>query len=267
MVVVDSITDLDLVRARNNVIVCGSHGGKYVGQLASHFQVHGLICNDAGVGRDDAGIAGLDILEKYGIPGLAVSHLSARIGNGQDTLAGRALHLNSVARALTAGVDQTVADIALRMVDAPTRTITNEPVMPRESRHLERRGAVDVWTLDSASLVTAGDVGCVLVTGSHGGTPGGQARRALKGAAIAAVFNDAGGGSAGAGWSRLAVLDRQGVAAVTVSAATARIGDGRSSLYDGVLSHVNECAAKLGVVAGLSALDFVDRVLDARVGA
>jgi hypothetical protein len=263
-VVVDSITDLDPAMARNKVVVCGSHGGRYVGELATYFQVHGLICNDAGVGRDEAGIAGLSVLAMHGIPGVAVSHLSARIGNGLETVTGHASHLNSAARDLQCGIGQRAEIIAEHMLKAPSRAVTAEPPLSRESRHLERDGLVKVWTLDSASLVKAEDIGCVLVTGSHGGTPGGQPERALKGAAIGAVFNDAGGGRGRAGWSRLAVLDRQGIAAVTVSASSARIGDGRSSLYEGVLSHVNDCAARLGVVTGSSATDFVDRVIDAR---
>ena len=42
-----------------------------------------------------------------------------------------------------------------------------------------------------------------------------------------------------AGVSRLPALDARGIAAATVSAAGARIGDARSTYEDGVLSRVN----------------------------
>jgi hypothetical protein len=49
--------------------------------------------------------------------------------------------------------------------------------------------------------------------------------------ARAALFNDAGGGP---GTARLGVLEARGVAAATVSAESARIGDGRSTFADGI---------------------------------
>jgi hypothetical protein len=44
---------------------------------------------------------------------------------------------------------------------------------------------------------------------------------------------------------------------VTVAAASARIGDGRSSYLDGVLSAVNRAAAGAGAVAGMPARTFI----------
>jgi hypothetical protein len=40
--------------------------------------------NDAGVGKDDAGIKALDLLEKKGVAAGVVAHTSARIGDAQD---------------------------------------------------------------------------------------------------------------------------------------------------------------------------------------
>ena len=57
--------------------------------------------------------------------------------------------------------------------------------------------------------------------------------------------------------SRLPALDRRGIAAATVSAASARIGDARSTYAEGVLSRVNTRAAALGLAPGMTARDAV----------
>jgi hypothetical protein len=117
-----------------------------------------------------------------------------------------------------------------------------------------------VWALDSAAAVGPSHVGAIVVTGSHGGLLGGRPDTALKYDVLAAVFNDAGIGIDEAGVSRLPALDARGVAAATVAAASARIGDARSTYEDGILSHVNSCAAALGIAPGTSARAFVATV-------
>jgi hypothetical protein len=41
--------------------------------------------NDAGVGKDEAGLSRLPLLDRMGIPGMTVSSDSARIGFGDET--------------------------------------------------------------------------------------------------------------------------------------------------------------------------------------
>src|SRR5207302_1281456 len=76
----------------------------------------------------------------------------------------------------------------------------------------------------------------IVLTGSHGGLLGGRPETALKYEVRAAFYNDAGIGIDEAGVSRLPALDDRGIAAATVSAATARIGEARSTYEDGILS-------------------------------
>ena len=99
-----------------------------------------------------------------------------------------------------------------------------------------------------------------MISASHGGLLGGDPRTAIKVDALAAVYSDAGFGKERAGVSRLPALDARGIAAATVSADSARIGDGRSVYAEGVLSCVNETAAALGVAVGDSVAAFVDKV-------
>ena len=76
-------------------------------------------------------------------------------------------------------------------------------------------------------------------------------------AVFAAIFNDADFGIDDAGISRLPALDARGIAGATVSAWSARIGDGRSTYSDGFVSAINATAARYGGEIGISAIEFV----------
>ena len=90
--------------------------------------------------------------------------------------------------------------------------------------------------------------GRIVISGSHGGISSG--RYALQAAPRLAVFNDAGVGKDAAGIAALALLQAQGIAACTVAHTSARIGEARSTLEDGIVSHLNESAASLGLTVG-----------------
>ena len=102
--------------------------------------------------------------------------------------------------------------------------------------------------------------GAVVVTASHGGLLGGDPASALKVDALAAVYCDAGFGKDRAGVTRLPALDRRGIAAVTVSSESARIGDGRSVFADGIVSCVNQAASDRGVAIGDTVRRFIARM-------
>jgi hypothetical protein len=68
------------------------------------------------------------------------------------------------------------------------------------------------------------------------------------------VFNDAGVGKDAAGLAGLALLQQNGLAACCVAHTSARIGDAHSTLNDGIISHVNELAARMGLQTGQTVL-------------
>ena len=68
------------------VVVGGSHGGVYAGYLAARARACAVILNDAGIGRDDAGIGCLGYCDALGMAAATVSHVSARIGDAEDML-------------------------------------------------------------------------------------------------------------------------------------------------------------------------------------
>ena len=264
VVIADSITRVG-TEAAGAVVVNGSHGGIYAAFVAAKLRVAAAVFNDAGVGRDRAGIAGLDYLAELGIPGAAVAHGTARIGDGSDMIArGIITHANAPAAALGCHPGMICRDAAAALQGASPSTREAPPAL--EAAFLLIAEPPAVWALDSASLVGAGHVGTVVVTGSHGGLLGGRPDTALKADALAALFNDAGIGIDEAGVTRLPALDSRGIAAGTVAAGSARIGDARSTYEDGILTRVNQCAAALGVAPGMTARKFVDMARRAAVG-
>ena len=72
--------------ARGQVLITGSHGGAYVGYLAARAGLRALIANDAGVGKDQAGIGSLALCEQSGMAAAAIAHDSARIGDAEHML-------------------------------------------------------------------------------------------------------------------------------------------------------------------------------------
>jgi hypothetical protein len=102
--------------------------------------------------------------------------------------------------------------------------------------------------VDSITEAVGGPAGCVLVSGSHGGLSAG--RFALQAQPLLVVFNDAGIGRDEAGVAALALLQDVGVAACAVAHDSARIGEARSTLDDGVVSRANAAAEALGARPG-----------------
>jgi hypothetical protein len=104
-----------------DVICAGSHTGivtwRYVRGYG--FAVAGLICSDAAVGKDGSGIAGLEPLSDEGVAAAAVSHESARIGDGASTYRdGIVSHINRIAEAAGVYVGMPARDAALVMLRA-----------------------------------------------------------------------------------------------------------------------------------------------------
>ena len=260
-VILDSVTHLK-PEHRGLAAYCASHGGSYAGAYAAKMGIGAVLLNDAGIGRDRAGLAGIVDLERLGVPAAALSHLTCRIGDGADGPArGIVSFANAQARAL--GVDAGLAAgealarlAAARLVASPAPDVRLLDEARFEVPELSARG-VRVIGMDSNGLVTADDAGHAIVTGSHGGLLGGQVATAVKHAVSAAIYNDADRGIDDAGLSRLPVLEARGIAGACVSAFSACIGDARSTLDDGVISALNEVARSRGGIIGQSCRAFV----------
>ncbi len=256
--IIDSATKLG-EDCRGKVLVCGSHGGEYPAWLVAKARCLAVILNDAGIGKDEAGIASLEYLEASGMAVACIDTMSARIGDAQDMFErGIISCANETAQTLGVRIGQSCRNAAELLVYAQQATF--EPGAYNEVRVVlpGKNGAADILLIDSASLVKPEDKGRIVITGSHGGLVGGRPEMALQVDGLAGIYHDAGGGADGAGLTRLPALDQRKIAAATVSANSARIGDARSIYEDGVISHVNETASQAGGEAGQSVGEFVD---------
>jgi hypothetical protein len=100
VLLVDTITQVGEAD-RGAIVVTGSHGGASAAEFALVVPLVLVVFNDAGVGKDAAGIVALARLQAHGVAAAAVSHLSARIGDAQDAWDdGIVSHVNDRARAL-----------------------------------------------------------------------------------------------------------------------------------------------------------------------
>jgi hypothetical protein len=253
---------------RGRAAFCASHGGAYSGYYAARMGIGGVILNDAGIGREEAGLGGVRLLETLGVPAAAISHRSARIGDGADGLARGVLSFaNAPARSLGLAPSMPCREALEKLASS---RLAPSPAPPGQDEHRYQveaagGGAVKVIVLDSNSLVTEQDSGHVVVSGSHGGLLGGKPATAVKYPVFAIVTNDADRGMEDAGVSRLPALEARGIAGACVSAFSARIGDGRSVYEDGYISALNAVALRHGGKIGQSCRAFVAAMVEARM--
>ncbi len=248
---------------RSHVVVSGSYGGRYNAFNAAKWGVRGVIMNDAGIGKDNAGIRGLDYLDQIELAAATADARTCHIGDGDHMLAhGIISHVNRTAAALGCGPNQSVRDCAERMRAAAVPSAA-PPSITEGTRIVIRDvpGEPLVICADSIAMLKPEDAGQIVVTASHAALSGGRADNAVPPDIYAVFFSDAGGGMDGAGIARLADLDQKGIVAGTTSTDSAPIGEAQALYNDGILSHVNEAAARLGGRVGMPLKAFIDRLL------
>jgi hypothetical protein len=86
---------------RSHVVVSGSYGGRYNAFNAARWPVRAVIMNDAGIGKDKAGIVGLDFLDQIDLAAATADARTCHIGDGDHMLAhGIISYVNRTAAAL-----------------------------------------------------------------------------------------------------------------------------------------------------------------------
>lgn len=114
VIAMDSISYVDAADA-GHIVISASHGGASSAEYANRQKLAAVFFNDAGVGKDNAGIAALALLN---IPAGTVSHISARIGDVDDTWRNGVIsHLNEAARSAGMKVGESVQDAIGRLLD------------------------------------------------------------------------------------------------------------------------------------------------------
>ena len=119
IIIVETSSDVNESNS-NDIIVTGSHQGS--GIYLAKCKIKGAIGNDAGKGKQDAGIAGFKVLDEQGIPAAAVSNMTAQIGNGDSTYEqGKISAVNEAAGKLGIIEGMSAKEAADKMLDSITR--------------------------------------------------------------------------------------------------------------------------------------------------
>ena len=83
VILVDSITKIE-PQDDGAIVVSASHGGQSSGEFALAVPLTAVFFNDAGIGKDEAGVSSLAMLDARGVACCAISHESGRIGDAAD---------------------------------------------------------------------------------------------------------------------------------------------------------------------------------------
>ena len=255
VLVVDSMSKLP-PEANGAVVVGGSNAAIYAAFISAKAGVRAAIHHDCGIGRDEAGVRGLLWAERHGMAMAAVATDSARVGDGADMFQrGVISRVNRIAAMCGVKNGQTVVQAAELLKTAPWPHADVQP--PVEGRTFIH----GVLCIDSLLLGNPEeDSGLVVATGSHGGVIAAGMTSSFR--PRLAFFNDVGFGADRAGIACLPILDSEGIAAATVAADSACIGDGKSTLTQGIVSAVNETAYRLGARVGETALKVARNVVE-----
>ena len=103
----------------DGVVVTGSHGGSSAASfvLALTHKPYAVFFNDAGIGKDDAGVVALALMQEVGVIAAVYAHTSARIGDANDGWCnGIVTRCNALAQAAGIASNQTVHQMVDQMV-------------------------------------------------------------------------------------------------------------------------------------------------------
>ncbi|MDF2444155.1 MAG: hypothetical protein JWR01_2358 [Subtercola sp.] len=260
VLVANSLTSFESDDHRDDVVLGGSFAGRPTGVLPVRQGARGWIAHEAGPGLDDAGVAGLAVSDRFGVPAAAIGTFTSRIASGTGLLAGTVSRVNESAARNGVRVGMTGDDAALHMLDAPRGSFRDVTGLVDESTVEievgERGGIYSCW---SSSRVSGRHPHDVFLLASHGART--MALYVLEIAPRGVIVSDGGMALDRSGVEGLPILAENGVAAAAVSAATARIGD-PTSTAGGTISAVNEVAFALGVREGQPALAAARIMLD-----
>lgn len=117
VVIMDSITKVT-PEDKGAIVISASHGGASSGEFALQVPLRLVFFNDAGIGKDNAGVSALEMLEGKNVAGGTTSHTTARIGDSADMWDhGVISHLNKRAEDLGLKVGQKLSTAVLKLLE------------------------------------------------------------------------------------------------------------------------------------------------------
>lgn len=258
IVAMDSVGHVDERNDVGDVLVCGSHGAPCATQLLVWSRPRGVFVHDAGIGLGEGGVSGLKLLDAYLIPGAAVDGNSARISDGRDMYGnGTVSRANHAASLMGIAEGMTVREAARILLDR--NPAFRAPARRQIKVHSDEFG--DVFALDTVKYADSRIAGGVLCMGSHAARAMADYVERMDYRLAGVITNDAGPSKDESGIAGLAQLDAIGMPAAAVGCATARVGDARSTYFQGIVSALNETAASIGIAKGQAASEAARRML------
>jgi len=110
VILMDSITKADEGDA-GAIVISASHGGASSGEFALEYPLGCVFFNDAGIGKDQAGIVAVDMLEKRSVAAGTVSHFTCCIGDAADMWENGVIsHVNETAHKAGMQIGQPLKD-------------------------------------------------------------------------------------------------------------------------------------------------------------
>ena len=235
-----------------DVVVNASYSGVLCARMVMSARPRAVIGLDCAIGKDGAGIAGLWYYEARDVPAAAVDVMTAEMGNGSDLYDnGIVSRVNDAAQALGIAPGMTTRDAANYLITGEKKPQLFEPTR-RRVIHTEAATGRSIVCTDSIAYALPEDrERNVLCTAGHTGRSVIGYFRDFRPWAF--ICSDGGVGKNNSGVSALEAVEPDGIAGASVSAQTARMGDGQSTYFDGVISAANRHARDKGVKIGQSA--------------
>ena len=116
IIVTDSIV-FALPEDTKYVLVTAGHTGRSGAKFLLEVSPHGFICSDGGMSKNEAGIAGLEITEKYGLAGACCDAWSAPVGDAFKAYSeGKISACNAAAKERGVTVGMAVREAALKLL-------------------------------------------------------------------------------------------------------------------------------------------------------
>jgi hypothetical protein len=250
VLVADSLSYFEHEAHLDDVAVGASFAGAATAAMAMRGGVKAWIAHEGGPGKDDAGVSGLALAQRFGVPAAAIATMTAGLSRGMTLISGTVSRANEAALALGVRPGQTGGEAARLMLEAPRGKPCNLHGIIDESIHeveIAANGRIfAVWSFARVKGAHPHDVFCVA---SHAGKVMADYARHVRPRGL--IANDAGRGLDDSGIDGLEAMGATPAAAV--SAASARIGDALSTYRDGIISSANAAALALGVRPGITA--------------
>ncbi|WP_083631416.1 hypothetical protein [Labilibacter marinus] len=276
VVLLDSLGDLQ-ANNTNPILVCGSHcgGNRDLAKHVNNCHVKVVFLNNAGVGKNQAGIRGLTHYEAEDILACSVSHNSAEIGISRDTWqSGIISHATPQAKAAGIKIGDSVKEAVIkiaqivelipstqndRRIDSYSESEAKDNKADLKKQTQTQIDGIDVTVTDSITFLNESNADDIVVCGSHGGLSAGHYAQKRKVKAV--FFNDAGIGKNSAGIKSLESLTDAGILACTVDCMSAEIFNGQDVLTNGIISVCNQIAKDRNIKEKMTVIEAVKLIL------